>query len=469
MARMSNAALQEELDRLAGENAALREELHTARSMAQTLPLPPFDGAVSAPQHGHGRRSRWWTALSVFLIVVGLVLAPVAAAGAWARTQLTDTDAFVATFAPLADDPAVQAFISDQVVAAIDEQVDIDGLTNSLFDGIEELGLGPAATKALNALRAPAVAGIQSLVDRVVTRFVTSDAFSDVWAQALRVSHTQLLATLHGDEDAAVTIGGNGEIGVQLAPIIDAVKTALVKNGVAFAANIPTVQKTVVVATSDAAVLVQVLYGVAVTVGIWLPWVALAFLVAGVLVARKRIVALLGASIGLGLVMIAVAAGVSIGRLVFITLTSSSAIPADAASVIYLGLTAQLSSIAVAVAVLAITVAVVSWLASRYRVPSALRSIVGGWFARLRGLGEERGVTTGRFGAWLYAQRVVVRVLIAIAASVIVLFVRPLTPGLIIWTAVIAILIIGVAELLARPAALESEADRSQDTPAALV
>ncbi|MGO7984210.1 hypothetical protein ACC691_40985, partial [Rhizobium johnstonii] len=35
-------------------------------------------------------------------------------------------------------------YVSDQVVAAIEDQIDIDGLTNQVFDGVEGLGL-PAA------------------------------------------------------------------------------------------------------------------------------------------------------------------------------------------------------------------------------------------------------------------------------------------------------------------------------------
>lgn len=40
------------------------------------------------------------TACCLVLVVLGLLLAPVAVAGAWARGQLVDSDGFVATFAP---------------------------------------------------------------------------------------------------------------------------------------------------------------------------------------------------------------------------------------------------------------------------------------------------------------------------------------------------------------------------------
>ena len=49
---------------------------------------------------------------------------PVSIVGAWARVQLVDEDAFVATLAPLVDDPAVQAMIIDESMEAINAQVD---------------------------------------------------------------------------------------------------------------------------------------------------------------------------------------------------------------------------------------------------------------------------------------------------------------------------------------------------------
>ncbi|MFP3787073.1 hypothetical protein, partial [Burkholderia sp. SIMBA_024] len=82
------------------------------------------------------------------------------------------------------------------------------------------LGTGERATRALELLKGPAAEGVQSLVTTVVTRFVESDAFADVWASALRVTHAQVTGALQNDPSAAVTLGEGGTIGIQLAPII---------------------------------------------------------------------------------------------------------------------------------------------------------------------------------------------------------------------------------------------------------
>ena len=119
---MSDAGVSEleaRIAQLEAENAALRSEVDATTSTGGTDAGPP-------PAR---ERRRWGrTAAAVVLVVVGLLLAPVAVISAWARLELVDTERFVATFAPLADDPAVQAYIADEVTAAIEDQVDIPGI-----------------------------------------------------------------------------------------------------------------------------------------------------------------------------------------------------------------------------------------------------------------------------------------------------------------------------------------------------
>jgi len=62
---------------------------------------------------GPAGRQRWRTILAVLLIVVGCVLAPLAGVAVWARNQVTNTDRYVRTVAPLASDPAIQAAMAD--------------------------------------------------------------------------------------------------------------------------------------------------------------------------------------------------------------------------------------------------------------------------------------------------------------------------------------------------------------------
>ncbi|WP_243062505.1 hypothetical protein [Humibacter sp. RRB41] len=404
------------------------------------------------------KRSWGWTLLATVLVVVASLLAPVSVVSSWAQRELTNTDYFVNTFAPLAKKPAVQNLVVTQSVAAIEANVDIKGITSDVFTGIENLGLPPRASSALGTLQAPLVAGIKSLITSTVTSFVQSDAFATIWKQALTTTHTQLLATLRGDKNAAVTVGTGGQIGLQLGPIIEAVKKQLVDQGFTFAKSIPAINRTIVIAQSNSVSLYIGLYNLVVAVGIWLPWVVLVLLAAGVLVARRRTIALIWASFALGLTMVLVGIGISVGKTIF-QLSVADVIPADAAGTIYSGILQFVQSIVVAVAVLAFTVFVIAVLSGPFRWAAALRGYVSSGFAAARRGAERHGISTGKVGDWMYRQRLLLRVLVGLIAAAIVVFGRPLTPPLIVWTAVIAIVVVAVLELLARPPVEADETD----------
>lgn len=440
MAEPTRQELETLVTELRAENDRLRAEIG-----AQP---PPGAGAPAPPR----RRGGWGRTLAAtVLVVIGALLAPVAVTAAWARTELTNTDTFVATFAPLADDPAVQSFVTDEVVAAVDERVDIPKLTADLVDGLQGLGLGPNATAALQALEGPAARGLQGLVQNVVSRFVTSDAFATAWEQALRVSHRQLVATMQGNANAAVTVGPGGEIGIQLGPIVAQVKTRLVQAGVTFAEKIPQVDKTIVIGTSDAVVTAQRYYGLVVTLGAWLPWIVLAILAAGVLVARRRALALVWAAIALGVSMLLLGLALVVGRSVAVGELSPAHLPADAATAILDQTTEFLRNTAVVVTVLAAAVAIVTWLTGPFGLPRRMQAAAGRGAAAVRAAGERHRLSTGRVGEWLYRWRTPLRAVIAAGGSAIVLFVRPLSPALIIWTALAALAAVGVLVLLERP------------------
>src|SRR3954454_14070476 len=177
MTSTTDAELLTRLQQLESENATLRMQLGSvADASADTV-------AVSVVPVKQGR-GRGWTVLATVLIVIGTLLAPVALAASWAKIQLTNTDRFVAAYAPLAHNPQVQAYITDQVVAQVDARVDIPTITSEVIDGITALGTGPVVTTALNSLKGVAASGLEGLVESTVARIVSSDAFAAVWEQA---------------------------------------------------------------------------------------------------------------------------------------------------------------------------------------------------------------------------------------------------------------------------------------------
>jgi hypothetical protein len=449
--------LQRRLDELEAENAALRTQ-------AIDRGAEPTDTVALDVVPGKKKRGRGWTVLATVLIVIGTLLAPVALAASWAKIQLSDTDRFVSAFAPLADNPDVQAYITDQVVTLIDSRVDIPSLTSEVIDGITSLGTGPTATAALNSLKGVAASGLESLVQSTVANLVDSDAFATVWTQALRISHNQLENVMSNDSGSAVVVGSNGSIGIQLGPIVDQVKAALLARNVSFASKIPTVDKTITVVQSSNIPQTRSLYHLAVALGNWLPWITLLFLAAGVLVARRKSVALIWAAVAFGFVMLLTAIGVDIGQTIFIQSVSPSLLPAAVGDALWGAVFGGMQAVAAALVVLAALLVVVAWFAGPFAISRKLRGFFGDGTAVVRESAEKHGITTGAVGQWIYQQRVLLHVLVAVVAAALVLFVRPLTVGLVVWTLVIAVIVIVVLEFVQRPVTVVP-ANSDDDTP----
>ncbi|GAA2046282.1 hypothetical protein GCM10009819_37680 [Agromyces tropicus] len=444
---------------LEAENERLRADVAETRDLSADVAAV----ATAPPKRRRGR-----TVAAVVLVVLGLLLAPVAVVSAWARAELVDTDRFVSTFGPLADDPEVQAFIADEVTVAIEEQVDIPQLTSDVFDGIRALDLPPRAEDALGLLEAPAAQGLSSLLSSTVDRVIASDAFADVWRASLTATHRQFTAALQGDPDAALAIGGDGTLSIQLGPIIQAVKDRLTEQGVGFAAAIPVIDRSVQIAQSDSLVLVQTIYALAVAAGTWLPWVVLALLAAGVLVAKRRSVALVWTAVGLALTMLLTLAGFGTGRLFFVGTVSPSIMPKGAAESLFAGLTQLMVSSITALTVLAIAVALIAWLSGPSAPARRVRGFADDGFGAVRSSAASHGISTGRFGAGLHRWRVVAYAAIAVIASLVLLASRPLSASTVLWTVVIALLAVLVVELVRRPEEVPapSETDAAADAAA---
>jgi hypothetical protein len=132
--------------------------------------------------------------LSAIALILAVALTPAAIVTHWATSEVTNTQRFVSTLSPLAKNPAVQETIITEVTHVIDEQVDIKGVTESLFTGLgNALDLPDAAKKALGMLAAPAASGVEGLVQSLVTNVVKSDAFANAWDKTLTLTQESRL------------------------------------------------------------------------------------------------------------------------------------------------------------------------------------------------------------------------------------------------------------------------------------
>ena len=415
---------------------------------ARVLLLEQENQALASPRRRPVARS----IVAGIVLTIAVLMAPIAAMGTWARLQLVDSDRFVETFAPLAQDPDVQDFVADQVSAAIHEQVDFDAVVGELFDGLRALDIPPRAASALSLLQAPAASGLTSLVDGVIHDVVASDQFADIWAQSLRVTHERAVAIMQNSPDTALQLADDGVLSLDLGVVVDRVKAALTAQGVGIADLIPEIDRSIPIAQADALVLVRTVYQIAVVAGFWLPWVVLGLVVLGIGLARNRPRALFWTSAGFAAAFLLLSAGLGIGRTFFIGAVSPSIMTAAAAQSLFDVVTTLLSSTIVALALVGVLIAIWAWLAGSSRGAVAIRGALDSGFSAVRSTWERRGLSTGRFGSAVDRFHGPI-LLVGIALALLILITsRPVSFGAVLGVTVGLLVFVIVVELLRRPA-----------------
>ncbi|GAA3034409.1 hypothetical protein GCM10020000_09690 [Streptomyces olivoverticillatus] len=150
--------------------------------------------AHPARARGHPLRS---TAATV-LILIAAILSPAAVVAVWAHDQVSDTDRYVATVAPLAHNPEVQDAAADRVARTVVQQIDVKALIGQLSQAASEKGVPPRAADLINKLDGPITDGLTSLIHDVAHRLVTSDQFATLWTEGNRAAHNAVDKALTG-------------------------------------------------------------------------------------------------------------------------------------------------------------------------------------------------------------------------------------------------------------------------------
>jgi hypothetical protein len=380
--------------------------------------------------------------------VIGCVLAPLSVAAVWTRNQVTNTNRYVATVSPLADDPAIQNAITDQITAQVFNYIDVQGLTTQVVDALGERGLTPALATQLQALAVPIASGVESFTRSQVARVVQSDAFADAWVQANRVAHAELVKALTGEGGGSVTVE-NDTVSVNLAAFIQTVKQRLVDSGFAVAARIPEVNASFVLFQSADVTRARSAFNLLNTLGVWLPVVAIVLLVLGVYVARDHRRATVGAALGVAISMVVLALGLAVFRSVYLDAVPATVLPHDAAAVLYDTIVRFLRLGLRTILVLALVVAAGAFLTG----PSVTAVKTRTGLANAIGWGADRaGFSTGPVGAWVYANKRALRIgAVALAALALVFWGRP-TGKVVIGLTLALLVVLALIEFLGRPA-----------------
>jgi hypothetical protein len=388
--------------------------------------------------------------VATLLIVIGCILAPLSVVSVWTKNLVTDTDRYVTTVAPLANDPAIQSAVADKITAEIFTHLDVAAITNQAVDALAERGLPPLVATQLHALSQPLSSGVEGFVRTEVGKVVASDAFAGAWITANRAAHQALVAALTGDTREGITIE-NDTVSINLGPIIAEVKQRLIDRGFGLASRIPNVNPSFVLVQSDYIAQARGAFNLLNAIGNWLPVVAVFFLAIGIYVAKGHRRALMGVGLGLAGGMLALGLGLALFRTIYLNELPLGVLTRDAAAAFYDTLVRFLRLGLRTVLVFGLVIALAGFFTGRsttaVRARAGLRKGIG-W---LRGGAEQAGFRTGPVGAWVYTyKRVLWIAVIAIAALVLVFWDQP-TGKVIIGITLGVLVALVIIEFLGRP------------------
>ena len=392
------------------------------------------------------------------LVVIAALLFPIALTAFWAQKTLIDTQRYVETVAPLAQDPTIRKAVSDQVSTAINNEIDNSGKVDQIL----------ADYPKLKPLAGPITAGLHNLVSTTVTKVVDSDQFASLWVGINQQVQQGVIHVLSTDASTGpIQIQGNQVI-LDTGALIDAVKQKLVDKGFDWAANIPVpsvADRQIVLLTSPQLVQARVAYQIAQPISQWLIFAVLVMFIAAILIAvrRARMVIAVGGAVILGALVIRLLLAYGEAQ---VSLNLSGTTWSIAQNAFITILTSYLVIAIRAAFVLGLVLAIVGWYISGSSSATASRAYLS---KVLDGAGANAGDTgLGRAGAWFARTRTFWRFAIPAIAVIILLFQSPLTGSTILWVTLLAVIGFVVLEFLvaAGRASLESGAAQAVDTQA---
>ena len=407
------AELQSALDVLRARNAELEE--------ARNASVPHRIGQVARK------------AASALLIIVGVLCLSVMPLAIWGRNLVLNTDRYVETMTPIAQNVGVQ----DAVIRAVDRQVAANLDVKALATDV----LPPRA----QVLAAPLQSAATGLVNTVTTRFVRSDAFQTIWVEVNRRAHNQIKYLLTGERpsDAAVRVDSKGRVFLDLSTIVQNVKKRLTEAGLTVASKVPAVGATIQIADlhgiANARKAVRALDRLA----DWLPWIGLVLVAGGIAAARRRRRALIATALGFGAGMIVIGIGLLIGRNFYLNGIPPDKLPHDTAEFIFNTLVRFLRLGIRLLLLLALLVAFGGWIAGPSRSAVATRRFVA---SGPRTLADK--IDTWPIGSFVARHVTPLRVGIIALAFIVLLLIDAPSLATVITLAVVAVVLLLLVELL---------------------
>lgn len=424
---------------MTGESDEVQELRARLRELEAQLAAAESSGSEGPTVRGsrHALRSTG----AVACLVLAFFLAPLSVVAQWAHDEVGDTERYVQTVAPLAEDPAVQAALTDRITQEILTAIDLDGLTSEALTALAGQDFIPErAAGALPALAVPLSRAIGDYVHGIVAKVVGSTEFQQAWAAANRVAHEQMVALLTGDTSSGVVVSDNS-VKIDVAAFVEAAKQRMLDEGFGIAERIPEIHATFTVL--DAADIGKAQGGFALldSLARVLPVLVLLLVFLAVWLAADRRKTWIAAGLTVAASMLLLGLALNLIRPLYLDAVPPDVIPGSAAAAIYDTLTYFLRLALRAVLTVSLAIAVAALLMAPSGAGAAIRHGISSGLGRLRDSARGAGVDTGPVGRFLGTYQTFARVtIVAVGTLAYVAVDHP--------TALTAFLILGVIVLL---------------------
>jgi hypothetical protein len=417
-----------------GSLEALQAEIASLRAEVDRLRAAQADQATATELNRMVRpRLNWRRPIGALLLVVACVLAPLAVFSIWLRDQVTNTDRYVQTVAPLSNNRAIDAAVASKVTSELFGRVDVEALVRQ---ALPQQGQFLAGTLA---------SGLRTATEQSAERLLSTPQFDRLWALANRAAHEQVVALVKGERGNLVT-SKDGKVVLDLGAITSALEVQLHNQGITLFDGVKINSTFELMQSKDLARASKYVQYVE-AAGVVLPLTVVVAFVLAVVLSDDRRRTLVRGGLGLAFAVVVMLALLYAGRAWFLDTVAGHDVPRDAASAFFDTVVRFLRTSLRTAFTIGILLAAGAWVTGASSAALRVRSTCGGL---LTGLAEREDWEFGATGSWVAAHKRALHAAIAIlGAFVLVLMQRPGPKGVLV-VAVLVLVGIAVVEVLGR-------------------
>jgi len=415
--------------------AAPRKAAPRKAAPRKAAPRKAAAAAAAGPRKGRPR-------LAIFLLVLGILLAPLTTVAIFAKSQINNTDRYIETVEPLASDPAIQEAVEDFIVTQLFNAVDVPQLAADAL---------PAKAQFLAA---PLAQGVRTLTANVVQRFLDSPEFVKLWNAANRAAHEKIVSALTGETttgNKAVTVK-NDVVTLNLGPVITEASKRLGAGDLSIfdKVEIPIASKEFKIL--DASSLVPIRTGVSFlgTLAWVLPLLMILAFIGAALLARDRRRGTIRSGVTITVTAGAIVVLLNIGRTLFTNVLAGNSLSSDASTALYDTVLRFVRGSLLAVMAIGLIIAFSGWVSGPAGAAVRLRATLRNGISGVRTQAEQSGWKPGPTALFIGEHLAVLRGAVIGVAFLLLLFVGRTALGSVALIVIIALVALGALEFMGR-------------------